>query len=47
MIFLPFRGYGTLTPVKYKLKRKIIWGYRPVTLTLFFIGEVTLVHNVL
>ena len=26
---LPFRGYGTLTPVKYKLKRKIIWGYRP------------------
>jgi hypothetical protein len=28
-IFLPFRGYGALTPVKYKLKRKIIWGYRP------------------
>ena len=25
MIFLPFRGYGTLTPVKYKLKRKIIY----------------------
>jgi hypothetical protein len=21
--------YLTLTPVKYKLKRKIIWGYRP------------------
>jgi hypothetical protein len=29
MIFLPFRGHGTLTPVKYKLKRKIIWDYRP------------------
>jgi hypothetical protein len=29
MIVLPFRGYGTLAPVKYKLKRKIIWGYRP------------------
>ena len=29
MIVLPFCGYGTLTPVKYKLKRKIIWGYRP------------------
>ena len=29
MICLPFRGYGTLTPVTYKLKRKIIWGYRP------------------
>jgi hypothetical protein len=26
---LPFRGYGTLTSVKYILKRKIIWGYRP------------------
>jgi len=29
MIVLPFRGYGTLTPVKYKLKRNIIWDYRP------------------
>jgi hypothetical protein len=28
-MFLPFRGYGTLTLVKYELKRKIIWGYRP------------------
>ena len=40
MIVLPFRGYGTLTPVKYKLKRNIIWGYFSTTSTVFLYKNV-------
>jgi hypothetical protein len=40
MIVLPFRGYDTLTAVKYKLKRKIIYVGRQCFVTdLLWVGN--------